>query len=337
MVTRAISKTNLKPNYAEISNTHIISTDQTIQTKNKPRTNNQKNIANSVLDLIGNTPLVQIHTLNPNPNVKIFVKLEGQNPGGSVKDRIALRMIEQAEKQGILTKDKIILEPTSGNTGIGLALVGAIKGYKVRLTMSAGMSNERKLMLRALGADIIETDPTKGTDGAIIKAREMYKKNSDKYWMPNQFENPQNPIAHFATADEIIDQLPDIDIFIAGMGTSGTLMGTSTRLKEYNKNIQIIGAEPQLNHKIQGLKNMNEAIVPKIYREDKLDKKVVIQNEAAFETARKLARSEGIFVGMSAGAAMSAAITEARKIKKGNIVVLLPDRGEKYLSTELFS
>ncbi|MDP2736521.1 MAG: cysteine synthase family protein [bacterium] len=291
----------------------------------------------NILETIGNTPLVKINKINPNNKVIMYVKLEGQNPGGSVKDRIGLAMIEAAEKSGELTSDKIILEPTSGNTGIGLALVAVVKGYKVILTMSAGMSEERKRMLKALGADLIETDPAKGTDGAIIKAHEMLKADPDRYWMPNQFNNPNNPLAHYkGTAEEIIKALPDISMFVAGMGTSGTLMGVSRRLKEHNQNIKILGVEPQFGHKIAGLKNMKEAIVPEIYNEAKLDKKVVVYNDQTYETARQMALQEGIFVGMSSGAAMFAAIEESKYMTNGEIVVLLPDRGEKYLSTELF-
>lgn len=291
----------------------------------------------NILETIGNTPLVKINKINPNKKVNIYAKLEGQNPGGSTKDRIALFMIEAAERTGELTRDKIILEPTSGNTGIGLAMVAAVKGYKIILTMSAGMSKERKKMLKAFGAELTESDPAKGTDGAIIKANEMYDNNPSLYWMPNQFSNSNNPLAHYkSTAEEIIRQLPSINMFVAGMGTSGTLMGISRRLKEYNKNIKILGVEPQFNHKIAGLKNMKEAIVPEIYNEAELDKKVVVYNEQAYKTSRQLALQEGIFVGVSSGAAMHAAIQEAKNMDNGEIVVLLPDRGEKYLSTDLF-
>ncbi|MDD4271478.1 MAG: cysteine synthase family protein [Patescibacteria group bacterium] len=291
----------------------------------------------NILEAIGKTPLVKINKINPNKKVNIYAKLEGQNPGGSTKDRIGLFMIEAAEKSGELTRDKIILEPTSGNTGIGLAMVAAVKGYKIILTMSAGMSQERKRMLKALGAELIETDPLKGTDGAIIKARELYGANPGLYWLPNQFGNPNNPLAHYkGTAEEIIKDLPGITMFVAGMGTSGTLMGIGRRLKEHNPNIKILGVEPQFNHKIAGLKNMKEAIVPEIYNEAELDKKVVVYNEPAYETARQLALQEGIFIGVSSGAAMYAAMEEAKKMASGEIVALFPDRGEKYLSTDLF-
>lgn len=294
-------------------------------------------IYQNILETIGHTPLVKINRLNSNKKINIYAKLEGQNPGGSVKDRIALSMVTEAEITGELTKDKIILEPTSGNTGIGLALVGLVKDYKIALTMSAGMSEERKKMLRALGAELVETDPLKGTDGAIMKAREMYEAEPKKYWMPYQFDNPNNPLAHYkGTAQEIIEDLPDIDYFVAGIGTSGTLMGTGKRLKEYHKNIQIIGIEPQQDHKIAGLKNMREAIVPKIYDELALDKKITVYNEQAYETARQLALQEGLFVGMSSGAAMFGALEFAKTVEAGNMVIIFPDRGERYLSTILF-
>ncbi|MFC1616195.1 PLP-dependent cysteine synthase family protein [Patescibacteria group bacterium] len=292
----------------------------------------------NILDSIGNTPLVRLNKINPNKKVAIYAKLEGENPGGSIKDRIALNMIESAEKSGELTKDKIIIEATSGNTGIGLALVSAVKGYKLLLTMSSGMSQERKNILKAYGAELIETDPKLGTDGAIIKAREILKKDPQKYWTPDQYSNPQNPLAHYyGTAVEIIEQLPEITAFVAGMGTSGTLMGNAKRLKEYNSDISIIGVEPQLGHKIAGLKNMKEAIVPKIYQQKNLDQKIVVNNEQAFATAKDLIQREGLFVGISSGAAMYGALQTAKKIKSGNIVVIFPDRGEKYLSTELFN
>jgi len=290
----------------------------------------------NILQLIGNTPLVRINKLNENSNVVIYAKLEGQNPGGSVKDRIALSMVENAEKRGELKTGMTILEPTSGNTGIGLAIVGIVKGYNVKLTMSSGMSQERKTMLKSLGVDLVETEAEKGTDGAIEKAREILNSSHGKYWMPYQFDNPANPSAHYhGTAVEILEQLPDITAFVAGMGTSGTLMGAGKRLKE--NGVKIIGAEPQQKHKIQGLKNMHEAIVPRIYDESLLDEKITVFNEDAYETARQLALKEGIFAGMSSGAAMWAALQYAKTIEKGKIVVIFPDRGEKYLSTILFT
>ena len=294
-------------------------------------------VAQSVLELIGETPLVRINRLNPNPKVAIYAKLEGQNPGGSVKDRIAVSMIEAAEESGELTRDKTILEPTSGNTGIGLAMIAAVKGYKTVLVMSEGMSDERKKLLKAFGAELVLTDASQGTDGAIREACRMLRMNPEKYWMPNQFDNPNNPLAHRKTAKEIMQQLPETTMFVGSMGTSGTLMGIANELRRQSTQIKIIGAEPEENHSIQGLKNMNEAIVPKIYDEKKLHEKIVVKTEDAYKTARNLVKMEGLFVGMSSGAAMWAAIEQVKKMEEGNIVVLFPDRGEKYLSTGLFT
>ncbi len=293
---------------------------------------------NNILEAIGSTPLVKINRLNPNPNVLIAAKLEGNNPGGSVKDRPALYMIEMAEKTGVLTKDKIIIEPTSGNTGIGLAMVAAVKGYKLVVTMSEWMSMERRKTLSAFGAEIILTPGEKGTDGAIEKAYEIYESNPELYFMPNQFANENNVLSHYdTTAMEIWEQTQGkITHFVAGMGTTGTLMGTSKRLKELNPEIRIIGVEPNMNHKVQGLKNMEEARVPEIYDIGRLDEKIRIRDEDAFEMARLLARYEGIFSGISAGAAMHVAVNKAKELETGLIVVIIPDRGDKYLSTDLF-
>ncbi len=297
-----------------------------------------KFIKDNILESIGNTPMVKINHLCPNPNVLIAAKLEGNNPGGSIKDRPALHMIEMAEKSGELTKDKIIIEPTSGNTGIGLAMVAAVKGYKLVVTMSEWMSMERRKTLSAFGAEIILTPGEKGTDGAIEKAHELCKSNPDLYYMPNQFANENNYMAHYEkTTMEIWEQTEGkITHFVAGMGTTGTLMGISRRLKELNPDIQIIGVEPNMSHKVQGLKNMEEAIVPEIYDISRLDRKVRINDEDAFDMARLLARKEGIFSGISAGAAMHVAVETAREIDRGLIVVIIPDRGDKYLSTDLF-
>lgn len=298
----------------------------------------EKNIANNILELIGDTPLVKINKLNPNPNVNIYAKLEGFNPTGSVKDRIALRMIEQAEKQGVLTKSKTIIEPTSGNTGIGLAMIGVIKGYPVEIVMNEAVSMERQKMIKAFGAKVTLTEAGKGTDGAILKARELVKKYPKKYFMPDQFSNEYNKISHYkTTANEILQQTNDeVDYFVSAIGTSGTIMGVGIHLKEHNPNVKIICAEPVKGHYIQGLKNMEEAIVPSIYDESKIDEKIKIDSEDAFEITRKIAKEEGILVGMSSGAAMLAAQQIAKKINSGTIVVIFPDRGEKYLSTNLF-
>lgn len=292
----------------------------------------------SILETIGETPLVKINRLNPNPKVTIAVKLEGNNPGGSIKDRTALYLITKAEESGELTKDKIILEPTSGNTGIGLALIATIKGYKLAVTMSENMSLERRRTLEAFGAEIILTPGSQGTDGAIEKAHELIMANPDKYYMPNQFDNTNNCLAHYeTTAMEIWRQTQgQVTHFVAGMGTTGTLMGVSRRLRELNPQIKIIGIEPNMHHKIQGLKNMKEARVPHIYDVNSLDEKINVFDEDAYVMARRLAKEEGIFTGISAGAAMHGAIETAKKLSQGLIVAIIPDRGDKYLSTDLY-
>jgi len=296
-------------------------------------------IYKNILETIGRTPMVRINKLSPNPKVRIFAKLEGGNPGGSIKDRIAMKMVEEAIRSGELTKKKTIIEPTSGNTGIGLAMIGAVLGFKVEIVMSAAVSVERQKMLRAYGAKIILTDKNKGTDGAIVKAKELARKYPKKYFMPDQFSNVYNKMAHYETTAKEIwkDMDGKIDYFVSSIGTSGTLMGVAKYLKKYDPKVKVVCAYPEKGHYIQGLKNMEEAIVPAIYDEKKIDEFITVKSEAAFAMARKLARSEGIFVGMSSGAAMLAAVKLARKIKSGKIAVICPDRGEKYLSTKLFS
>lgn len=292
-----------------------------------------------VLDCIGNTPLARIEIINPNPAVELYAKLEGNNPGGSVKDRIALNMIETAEREGRLTRDKIILEPTSGNTGIGLAMVAAAKKYRVKLTMPACVSVERRRVLEAFGAELILSPAEEATDGAIRLAHKILAEDPEKYFMPNQFENQANINAHYEnTGPEIIEQTGGrITHFVAGMGTSGTLMGAGRRLKEHRTDIRIIGVEPILGHKIQGLKNMKESIVPKIFDPSVLDERIIVNDEAAFDTTRMLAVKEGIFAGMSSGAAMHVALNKSSELQEGVIVVILPDRGDRYLSTALFT
>jgi cysteine synthase B len=297
-----------------------------------------KNVGKTVLDLIGNTPLVRINRLNPNPNTAIYAKLEGTNPGGSIKDRIALKMIEQAERKGILTKDKTIIEPTSGNTGIGLSMVGVAKGYKVEIVMSEAVSNERRKILKAFGTKLILTPAKLGTDGAIMKARELVENNPNQYFMPDQFSNKYNKLAHYeTTAREIIEQTGGkIDFFVSAIGTSGTIMGVGKYLKEFNSNVSIVCAHPVRGHYIQGLKNMQEAIVPSLYDPSKIDITIMIDTPSAFAMTRQLAAKEAIFAGMSSGAAMLAAVEVAKKVSSGTIVVIFPDRGDRYLSTDLF-
>ncbi len=292
----------------------------------------------NILETIGQTPLVKINRLNAKKNVKICAKLEGFNPSGSIKDRIALRMIEQAEAEGSLKNGKIIIEPTSGNTGIGLAMIGAVKGYKVEIVMSSAVSVERIKMIRAFGAKVTLTDGKLGTDGAILKARELMSRFPDRYFMPDQFSNKYNNIAHYKTTGEEIWKQANgkIDYFVSAIGTSGTIMGVGKSLKENDPKIKIVCAHPVKGHYIQGLKNMEEAIVPSIYDPSKIDETIMVETEEAWKMSLKIIREEGIFVGMSSGAAMYAALKIADKIKSGNIVVIFPDRGEKYLSTDLF-
>lgn len=293
---------------------------------------------NNILDNIGNTPLVPVTRLLPGTNVEILAKLEGFNPGGSIKDRPALKMIEAAEKSGALNKGKTILEATSGNTGIGLALVAAVKGYDILLTMSEAVSEERVKILAALGAEIEFTPAHLGTDGAIEHVYNLAREDPERFWLADQFNNEANWMAHYeGTAMEIWEQTEGrLDVIVAAMGTTGTLMGISRRFKELDPSVQIIGVEPYLGHKIQGLKNMKESYQPGIFEKERADRIINIEDDEAFEMSRILARKEGIFVGMSSGAAMAVALKVAREMARGRIVVLLADGGERYLSTPLF-
>lgn len=308
----------------------------------KPIQLDQKRSAASpccLLNHVGNTPMVELQRVRPHKGARILAKLEGSNPGGSVKDRPALWMIEQAEKDGILTPGKIILEPTSGNTGIGLAMVGAFKGYRVKLALPGCVSTERRQTLLAFGAELVMTPHNEKTDGAIRQAHRIMEEDADRYFMPNQFSNPGNWMAHYeTTAVEIIEQTGgEIAAFVAGLGTSGTLMGTSKRLKEHNPNIQIVAAEPSAGHAIQGLKSLKEAIVPDIYDAKRIDHTVIVEDRPAFATTQRLAMEEGLFCGMSSGAAVWAAMQIAEDLSPSDTVVtLLPDRGDRYLSTNLF-
>lgn len=293
----------------------------------------------SVLRAIGNTPLAELKVLNDRrPAVKVFAKLEGNNPGGSVKDRPAHWMIQAAEASGLLTEGRTILEPTSGNTGIALAMIGAARDYPVKLCMAASVSIERRSILEALGAKVELTPAAEGTDGAIRQAHRMVEESPDEYFMPNQFVNEGNILAHYeSTGPEIFAQTEGkVDVFVAGMGTTGTLMGISRCLKERKPDVHVIGVEPPLGHRIQGLKNMQEAIQPKIYDPSMLDEKITVVDHAAFDTARRLATAEGIFCGMSSGAAVAGALRIAKQMNRGTVVALLPDRGDRYLSTDLF-
>ncbi|MBW2367255.1 MAG: cysteine synthase, partial [Deltaproteobacteria bacterium] len=295
--------------------------------------------SDSIIDAIGHTPLIQIQHLNPNPKVKLYAKLEYLNPGGSIKDRAALYMIRAGEKSGALTPDKTVIEATSGNTGIGLAMVCAVRGYQLLLTMSEAVSKERQQILKARGADILLTPGHLGTDGAIEEVYRLAREYPDQYFMTDQFNNEANYQAHyFGTAPEVWEQTGGkITTLVATMGTTGTLMGMSRRLKEYNPDILIIGVEPYLGHKIQGLKNLKEAYCPELYEKHRLDRKINVEDEAAYEMARQLAKKEGIFVGMSSGGAIAAACDEIVTMDDGVMVVILPDGGERYLSTSLFT
>ena len=293
----------------------------------------------NILNSIGNTPLVRIRRMNPNPHVQIYAKLEGFNPTGSVKDRIALEMIRQAEEEGKLTPGTTIIEATSGNTGIGLVMIGTVLGYAVEIVMSEAVSIERQKIIKAFGGKIILTPKSEGTDGAIRKCRELVAKFPEKYFNPDQFSNVYNKLAHYqSTAAEIWRQTDGrITHFVSSLGTSGTLMGVGMGLKEQNPAIKIVEAHPVLGHYIQGLKNMQEAIVPEIYDPSQIDHSVEVESEEAFAMARRIVHDEGIFVGMSSGAAMIAALNVAQGLQEGLVVVLFPDRGEKYLSTDLFA
>jgi cysteine synthase B len=292
----------------------------------------------NLLQAIGNTPLVEIANLNSNPNVRVLCKLEGCNPGGSVKDRPALYMIDKAEESGDLTKDKIILEPTSGNTGIALAMIGAAKGYEVQLCMPECVSTERRLILEGFGAQVLPTSAKENIDGAIRQAHALMEQFPGKYYMPNQYDNDANALAHFETTGPEVYRQTDgeVDYFVAGMGTGGTLMGTGRYLKAVKPAVKIVGVEPATGHTIQGLKNMTESMVPGIYHPEELDLKEIVDDGEAFETTRLLATREGLFVGTSGGAAVAVALRLARRIKGGTIVVVLPDRGDRYLSTMQF-
>lgn len=295
----------------------------------------------SVITAIGNTPLVGITRLWDEcaTGVRLLAKLEGANPGGSIKDRPAYFMLKKAIDSGALTPEKTILEPTSGNTGIGMAMIASALGFKIKLTMPACVSEERRAILMALGAELEITPGCDKTDGAIIRARAILEKYPNEYFMPNQFANPANWQAHFeTTAPEIIrDTQGNVTYVVAGMGTTGTLMGCSRYFRQQHPSTKVIGVEPGLNHRIQGLKNMQEAIVPEIFDPGLLDGRVICSDDDAFNSTRDLALREGLFCGISSGAALWGAIRVARDLPRGaTVVMILPDRGDRYLSTEVF-
>ncbi|MGE0100917.1 MAG: PLP-dependent cysteine synthase family protein [Blastocatellales bacterium] len=293
----------------------------------------------SLLDLIGNTPLIKLHHLVENPRVEIFGKAEWANPGGSVKDRPALRMIREGERSGALTRGKTIIDATSGNTGIAYAMIGAALGYSVRLCLPKNASEERKRILRAYGADLVLTDPLSGSDGAITVAREIVAGDPERYFYPDQYNNPANWMAHYeTTGPEIFSQTGGrITHFVAGLGTSGTFMGAGRRLREMKPGIRLISMQPDSPfHGLEGLKHMETAIVPGIYDSGLADEVVEVSTEEAFESVRRLAREAGWFVGISAAANVAAAMRVAREIDEGVIVTILCDDGSKYLSDKLW-
>ncbi len=299
---------------------------------------NPPRVYESVTELVGRTPLVEIHCHGV-PGVEIYAKLESFNPGGSVKDRPALRMIQEGIGAGKLTPDKSILDATSGNTGIAYAMIGAALGYRVVLAVPANVSEERKRILKSFNAEVHYSSEMDGSDGAILLARELYKENPEKYFVPDQYNNPENPKAHrLSTAEEIMELVGDrITHFAAGIGTSGTLIGTGKRLKEMNPSIRVVALEPsQPFHGLEGLKHMASSIVPGIYDPSVFDEKIPIDTDDSYEWVKILARKEGLLVGLSSGGALSGCVTLARKIKKGCIVTLFPDSGDKYLSTRVW-
>jgi cysteine synthase B len=306
-----------------------------------PGASAEPKVIGSVLDLIGDTPLLEIRKIAEGlpSGVRVFAKLEGFNPGGSVKDRPALRMIQDGIRAGKLTPGKVILDSTSGNTGIGLALVGRVLGYAVELVIPANVSIERKQIIQAYGAKITFSDPLEGSDGAIRLSREILKANPERYFKPDQYFNPMNPQAHYETTGPEIYRQTDgmITHFVAGIGTGGTIMGTGQYLKEVNPAIQVIAVEPDdALHGLEGLKHMATSIVPGIYHEERLDGKISVSTEDAYAMVYQLSQEEGVLVGQSSGAAMFAALKIARKLESGVVVTVFPDFGDKYLSTSLW-
>lgn len=293
-------------------------------------------IHRNVIEAIGNTPLLELQRSSPNPNVRLFAKLEGSNPTGSLKDRIALRMLEDAQQSGSLTPDKVILEPTSGNTGISLAVIGRLLGFKVKAVMPENVSFERRQLLELFGAEVVLSDGSLGSNGSIEKAQDLA--TTDNYFMPYQYGNEANPLAHYhGTGGEIIRDLPETDVFVAGLGTGGTLTGVGRRLKEHNPNIKIIAAEPEQGDLVQGLRSLEEGFIPPVLDPDILDGKILVDSVNALRGERALALNEGVFAGISSGAVLYAALKVAEGMESGTIVALLPDGGWKYLSTGLWT
>jgi cysteine synthase len=289
-----------------------------------------------VLDAIGETPLVGLRRMSPRPEVRLWAKLEGSNPTGSTKDRIAKKMIEVAEASGALTPDKVILEPTSGNTGISLAMVARRKGYKLTVVIPDNASEERIGLLELFGAEIVYSPGDKGTNGSIEVARALAR--DDRYFMPFQYGNPANPLAHEeGTGEEIVRDLPEVTHFVAGLGTGGTLTGVGRRLHRHNPAVKIIAAEPELGDMVYGLRSLDDGFVPPIFDETELDRKFLVSSADSVRTTRALTEQEGIFAGISSGAVVFTAQRVAAELEEGDIVCLLPDGGWKYLSTEAWN
>ena len=293
-------------------------------------------IYSNILETIGHTPLVELKSLSPKPGVRILAKLEGQNPSGSVKDRIALAMIEDAERRGVLTKDKTILEPSSGNTGIALALIGRVKGYRVKIVMPENVSLERRQLLALYGAEIVLSDGRFGSNGAIDVALKLVKEGD--YFMPYQYGNEMNPRAHYTTTGaEIVEDVPEVDAFVAGLGTGGTLMGVGRRLKEHNPRVKVVAVEPEQGDLVQGLRSLGDGFIPPILDLDLLDGKIICASGDALACQRKLAMTEGVFGGVSSGAVVYGALRLAQNMERGTIVALFADGVWKYLSTGLWT
>ena len=287
--------------------------------------------AAGILEAIGNTPLVELRRISPKPTVRIFAKLEGANPTGSLKDRIAKSMVEAAERSGALTRDKIILEPTSGNTGIALAMVARLKGYKVKAVVPDNVTVERRQLLELFGAEILYSDGSQGTNGSIKLAQRLAE--DPRYYMPYQYGNPANPLAHYeTTAAEILRDCPEVDVLVAGLGTGGTLMGCARRLKEHNPRIRVVAVEPHPGDLVQGLRSLDDGFIPPILDTSLLDSKIIVDSRCAFAATKDLTMKEGIFAGISSGAVSHCAIRVAHRMERGTIVCVLCDGGWKYVS-----
>jgi cysteine synthase len=287
----------------------------------------------SILDVVGDTPLVGVHALSPNPAVRIYAKLEGQNPGGSMKDRIALRMVEAAERDGLLQPGDTILEPSSGNTGIGLALVSRMKGYRLRVVLPENVSEERRQMLEIFGAEVIASPGEEGSNGAIRQAEKLAAEDPTLV-MLFQYGNPANPDAHYTTTGpEILRDCPELDVFVAGLGTSGTLMGVGRYLKEQKPDVRVVAVEPPAGELVQGLRSLEDGFVPPIFDPAVLDRKFIVRARESIEWTRRLLDECGIFAGISSGAVMAGVDKMATTMDAGTIVALVPDGGWKYLSS----